>query len=350
MQYRDLGYSKIKTSVIGLGTYPIGGWMWGGTDESESIRTIQTALDHGINLIDTAPMYGYGLAEEIVGKAIKGRRDKAIVATKCGIVWDTVDWPAGKGEFHFYADENGLTSSAVKYRFYRYLKPESIIREVEASLKRLGTDYIDLLQTHAQENTTPVEETMAAMEKLRDHGKIRAIGSSNVTRTQLERYCAAGTLNSTQERFSYMDRSTEENGVLSACKENGVSFIAYAPLEHGLLTGTLDPDFDYPEHDFRKHDARFSAENVRKTNAGLSELRPLAAGHGLSVGQLMLAWTISQYDKLHIISGMRNAREIEENAKAGEILLSPIAIKKIESVLDRSAIAAEVPQVFASSE
>jgi len=349
MEYRYFGKTEIKASVIGLGTYPIGGWMWGGTDEADAIRTIQASLDAGINLIDTAPMYGYGLAEEIVGKAIRGRRDKAIVATKCGIVWDTADWPTGQGEFHFYADEKGLTAEKTKYAFYRYLKPESIIREVEAALKRLGTDYIDLLQTHAQDNTTPIEETMAALEQLRDQGKIRAIGSSNVTRDQLIRYCGAGSIDSTQERYTYLDRLSEENGVLGACRENQVSFIAYSPLEHGLLTGTLDPDFDYPDGDFRKTDPRFSGDNVRHTNALLAKLQPIADRYGFSISQLMLAWTVSRYEKMHIISGMRNVREVGENARAGETLLTPDEMREIETLVDRSLFVAEVPQVFHSS-
>ena len=349
MQYRNFGKTEIQASVIGLGTYPIGGWMWGGTDEADSIRTIQVSLDRGMNLIDTAPMYGYGFAEEIVGKAIRGRRDKAIVATKCGIVWDTADWPEGQGELHFYADEKGLTAQKTKYAFYRYLKPESIIREVETSLTRLGTDYIDLLQTHAQDNTTPIEETMAVLEKLRDQGKIRAIGCSNVTREQLMRYCGAGSLDSTQERYTYLDRFSEDNGVLGACRSNHVSFIAYSPLEHGLLTGTLDPNFDYPDGDFRKSDQRFSNANITKTNATLAKLQPLADRHGFSIGQLMLAWTVSRYEKMHIICGMRNPREVEENARAGNTFLTPDEMQEIETILDRSSLNAEVPQVYYSS-
>jgi len=335
MQYRELGKTGIKTSVIGPGTYPIGGWMWGGTNEADSVHTIQACLDAGINLIDTAPMYGYGLAEEIVGKAIKGHRDKAVVATKCGIVWDTVDWQPGQGEFHFYADEKGLTTHKTKYTFYRYLKPESIVREVESSLKRFGTDYIDLLQTHAQENTTPIEETMAALEKLRDQGKIRAIGCSNVTKDQLMRYCGAGKLDSTQERYSYIDRQSEEKGLLEVCRTNQVSFIAYSPLEHGLLTGTLDPNFKYPDGDFRKTDKRFSRENVEKTNKMLARLQPLADRYSFSTSQLMLAWTVSKYDKMHIICGMRNVHRVKENAGAGETFLTSEAMQEIETAIDR---------------
>jgi aryl-alcohol dehydrogenase-like predicted oxidoreductase len=322
MQYRFLGTTNIQASVIGLGTYPLGGWMWGGTDESAAVRTIQTAIDYGINLIDTAPMYGYGLAEEIVGNAIRGRRSQVVVATKCGIIWDTKDWVSGKGELHFYADKNGLTQNTNHYRFYRYLKPESIIREVETSLKRLHTDYIDLLQTHAQEHTTPIEETMTALEKLREQGKIRAVGSSNVTRTQLESYCNSGTLDSTQEPYSFINRSVEENGILEACGLNKVSFLAYTPLEQGLLTGTLCPDFQYPEGDFRKNDPRFTPENVNRINTALDRLKPIQEQHGFSISQLMLAWTVSRYEKMHVLCGMRTSKRIAENVQAGTVILS----------------------------
>ncbi|MDR2439402.1 MAG: aldo/keto reductase [Planctomycetaceae bacterium] len=334
MQYRFLGVTDIQASVIGLGTYPLGGWMWGGTDESAAIRTIQAALDYGINLIDTAPMYGYGLAEEIVGKAIRDRRSQAVVATKCGIVWDTKDWASGKGELHFYADKNGLTQHTNHYRFYRYLKPESIIGEVEASLKRLQTDYIDLLQTHAQEHTTPIEETMAALEKLRDQGKIRAVGSSNVTKTQLENYCNSGTLDSTQEPYSFINRSIETKGLLEACRLNKVSFLAYTPLEQGLLTGTLCPNFQYPEGDFRKHDPRFTPENVNRINTALERLKPIQERHGFSTSQLMLSWTASRYDKMHVLCGMRNATRIAENAKAGTVILSENEMQLMDQLFD----------------
>jgi aryl-alcohol dehydrogenase-like predicted oxidoreductase len=337
MQYRNIGSTNIQASVIGFGTYPLGGWMWGGTDEQTAIQAIQTALDDGINLIDTAPMYGYGLAEEIVGKAIQGRRQDAVIATKCGIVWDTSDWEKGKGELHCYADENGLTQNTSRYRFYRYLKPESIIQEVEASLKRLNTDYIDLLQTHAQDATTPIEETMAALEKLRKQGKVRAIGSSNVTKTQLESYCHAGTLDSTQESYSFINRTTEENGVLEVCHQNDVSFLAYAPLEQGLLTGTLSPNTKYPDGDFRGNDPRFTPENVVRINTALDRLKPIRESYELSTSQLMLAWIVSRYKKMHVLCGMRNPKRVAENARAGLTTLSEDDMKLMNQLFDQKS-------------
>jgi aryl-alcohol dehydrogenase-like predicted oxidoreductase len=146
-----------------------------------------------------------------------------------------------------------------------------------------------------------------------------------------------------------MDRLSGKNGVLEACRTNRVSFIAYSPSEHGLLTGTLDPAFNYPDGDFRKTDARFSCGNVTKINTMLATLQPLADRYSFSISQLMIAWTLSQYDKMHIISGMRNVREVEENARVGETFLPPDVMQEIETIVDRSSIVVKVPQVFASS-
>ncbi|MCL2349417.1 MAG: aldo/keto reductase, partial [Planctomycetaceae bacterium] len=180
MQYRTLGTTEIKTSVVGLGAWAIGGWMWGGTEEKDAMRAIDAAIDHGINLIDTAPMYGYGRSEEIIGKTIGSKREKVVLATKCGLRWDDKDWPEGEGVLHFYGDDKGVSSGKTGNRVYKYLRPDSIRWEVEQSLKRLKTDHIDLLQTHWQDETTPIAVTMEMLLRLKDEGKIRAIGVSNV--------------------------------------------------------------------------------------------------------------------------------------------------------------------------
>ena len=178
MQTRAIGSAAIEASVVGLGTWAIGGWMWGGTDEAESVAAIQTSLDEGVSLIDTAPAYGQGRAEEIVGKAIKGRRDEVVLTTKCGLVWHTQQGS------HFF-DYDGRP-------VHRYLGKESIVYEVEQSLQRLGTDHIDHYVTHWQDRTTPIEETVEALVMLRDQGKIRSIGASNVSEDELRAYAATG--------------------------------------------------------------------------------------------------------------------------------------------------------------
>jgi methylglyoxal reductase len=203
MMQREIGSSGLRASAIGLGTWAIGGWMWGGTDEQQSIAAIQASIDEGVSLIDTAPAYGQGRAEEIVGQAIKGRRDKVVLATKCGLVWHTT-----KGTHFFDYDGKPV---------HRYLGANSIVHEVEQSLKRLGTDHIDLYITHWQDRTTPISETMEALQKLKEQGKIRAIGASNVSPDELEAYLAAGGPDALQEEYSMIKREIE-TALLPACR------------------------------------------------------------------------------------------------------------------------------------
>lgn len=335
MQYRTIGNSGISGSVVAFGAWAVGGWMWGGTEETEAVSAIRAAGDHGINLIDTAPMYGFGRSEEIVGKALRGDRDKWIVASKCGLIWDKADWPKGKGELHFYSDENGAVEKTGPdvYRIYKYLRPESIRREVEASLRRLGTDRIDILQTHWQDGTTPIDDTVEGLLKLKEEGKIRAIGCSNVSARQLEDYARGGALDVDQEKYSLLDREPETNGLFAGCQQYGVSFFAYSPLANGLLTGRIAPDRQYGEGDLRKSRPRFAPENVRRVNTALERLRPLAESHRIDIGQLIIAWTIAKYGKLHALCGARNAEQAIRNAAAGDVRLSSDDIDTIEEAL-----------------
>ena len=200
MQFRQIGSTDINASVITLGTWVLGGWMWGGSDDSVAYNTIRTALDAGITTIDTAPIYGFGRSETIVGQAIRGlRRDSVIIASKCGLSWSLQPFPPGAGEFHCYADDDGRTESLEKYVVHRWLRPEIIRRGVEDSLRRLGTDYVDLMQVHhVSDKTTPISETMGVLEDMRREGKIRAIGVSNAVRSQLEEYVNFGVLDADQ--------------------------------------------------------------------------------------------------------------------------------------------------------
>lgn len=322
MQYRKLGTTDIDTSVIGFGAWAIGGWMWGGAEEKDAIRAIDAAIDHGINLVDTAPMYGYGRSEEIVGKAIAGKREKVVLATKCGLRWDDKDWPAGEGVLHFYGDEKGATSNTSATRIYKYLRPDSIRQEVEQSLARMKTDYIDLLQTHWQDETTPIEATMEALLQLKESGKIRAIGVSNVSVDQLRQYLAVGPVDVAQEKFSMLDRQIEQNGLLDLCKKNGVSLLAYSPMANGLLTGKISPDREFNEGDLRRGNPRFSPENIRRVNAALNDFSSIAEKHKATLGQLVIAWTAGQYEKMHVLCGARNEQQVIENAPAGDIVLT----------------------------
>jgi aryl-alcohol dehydrogenase-like predicted oxidoreductase len=279
MHYRPLGQSGIQASVVGLGTWAIGGWMWGGTDEAKAIRAIQASLDAGVSLIDTAPAYGMGLSETIVGKAIAGRRDKVVLATKLGLVWHVQ-----KGQ-HFF-DEHGKP-------VHRYLGPQSIRYEIEQSLKRLNTDYIDLYQTHWQDATTPIEKTMKTLLDLKQEGKIRAIGVSNCTIEQLGAYRKVGPLDSTQEKYSLLDRELEKD-YLPYTRRNNIAMLAYSPLANGLLTGKIGPERQFPPDDLRYNNPRFSVESRREVQAFLDRVRPIATDYQVTLAQIVIAWTLAQ--------------------------------------------------------
>lgn len=310
---REIGRSGVKASAVGLGTWAIGGWMWGGTDERESIAAIQASLDAGVTLIDTAPAYGLGRSEEIVGKALAGRRDKAIIATKCGLVWHT-----DKGR-HFF-DQDGKP-------VHRYLGRDAIRHEVEQSLKRLGTDYIDLYITHWQDPTTPIEETMAALEELRQAGKIRAIGASNVGRGELEQYIAIGGLDAIQERFSMIDREIEAD-LLPLTRRNGVATLSYSSLALGLLSGGIGPERVFSGDDQRRDNPRFSVGNREKVAAFAKSIRSIAEKHGATIAQIVIAWTLAQEGVTFALCGARNPGQALDNARAGTIRLDEEDLKE----------------------
>lgn len=307
MLTREIGTSGIRASAVGLGTWAIGGWMWGGTDEAASIAAIQASIDAGVSLIDTAPAYGMGRSEEIVGKAIAGRRDKVVLATKCGLVWHT-----DQGR-HFF-DQAGKP-------VHRYLGADSIVHEVEQSLRRLGTDHIDLYITHWQDPTTSVVETMGVLEDLKRAGKIRAIGASNVTAADVEAYLAAGQLDAIQEQYSMVHRDIEAE-LVPLCTAAGVSILSYASLALGLLTGQIGPERQFEGDDLRISDPRFSVENRRKVADFVRDIRPIAEAHRASISQLVIAWTLEQRGVTFALCGARNAAQAKDNARAGMLRLS----------------------------
>lgn len=308
MAKRPIGRSGIEASVIGLGTWAIGGWMWGGTDERRSIAAIQAAVDEGVTLIDTAPAYGQGVAEEIVGKALEGRRGKVVLATKCGLVWHTQ-----KGN-HFF-DVDGMP-------VHRHLGAASIVHEVEQSLKRLRTDVIDHYITHWQDPTTPVAETMEALVKLKEAGKIRSIGASNTTPEDVRAYLAAGPLDAIQEEYSMVKRDIEQTH-LPLCREAGVSVLSYSSLALGLLTGRIGPDRVFEGDDLRRDNPRFSRENLKRVAALMETVKPIAATHGATPAQVVIAWTVAQPGITFALCGARNAEQARENAAAGRLRLAP---------------------------
>ena len=282
-------------------------------------------LDHGINLIDTAPVYGYGHSEQVVGRAVQGRRDQVVLATKCGLIWDREE-----GTMFFYADDKGATLRPVDKKIYKNLRPASIREEVERSLRNLGTDRIDLLQTHWQDPSTPLAETVAELQRLKQEGKIRAIGVSNC---KLEHLKAYGPIDSDQEKFSLLDRGIQDSGMIAWCRENDVAVLAYSPLSNGLLTGKLSPDRQYNPGDLRKANPRFQPDNVARINGLLQQLEPIAQRHGATMGQLVIAWTAAQPGITCVLCGARDAEQAIENTAAGSIELSAEEVKTIGELI-----------------
>ncbi len=289
--------------------------MWGGTDEARSIAAIQASVDAGVTLIDTAPAYGQGVAEEIVGRALKGRREKVVLSTKCGLVWHT-----RKGRYFFDFDGRPV---------HRYLGKEAIIYEAERSLARLGTDFIDHYITHWQDPTTPVDETMAALETLKQQGKIRSIGASNMSVDEINGYLAAGQLDAIQEEYSMAKRDIE-GSLLPVCRDNGVSVLSYSSLALGLLTGRIGPDRVFTGDDQRRDSRRFSAANRQKVAELMSAIAPIAEAHGATLPQIVIAWTVHQPGITFSLCGARNAAQAIENAEAGRLCLKAEEIAEID--------------------
>jgi aryl-alcohol dehydrogenase-like predicted oxidoreductase len=297
--------------------------MWGGTDVQRSIRSIHASLDAGVNFIDTAPAYGLGHSERIVGDAIRGRRDKVILATKCGLVWHTA-----KG--NFFLDQDGS-------HIHRYLGAESIRYEVEQSLRRLETEYIDLYQTHWQDPTTSIEETMGVLLDLKKQGKIRAIGVSNCTLDQLRQYRSVGPVDAAQEKYSMLHRDLEGE-YLPYCAQNRIAVLAYSPLANGLLTGKVNPERSFPEDDLRSHSPLFSRASRVRVREMLDRMRPVARKYGFTDGQLAIAWTLAQPGITHALVGARNKEQAAENAAAGGAVLDAADARQVNELAQAGAL------------
>ena len=307
MLTRGLGNTGIVASAVGLGTWAIGGWMWGGTDTARAVAAIQASVDEGITLIDTAPAYGQGVSEEIVGRALEGRRDKVVLATKCGLVWHT-----DKGR-HFF-DAGGRP-------VHRYLGKDAIVHEAEQSLRRLNTDRIDHYITHWQDPTTPIAETMEALESLKTAGKIRSIGASNLSPEELAAYVAAGGVDAVQEEYSLLKRDIEAT-LLPICRKHGIATLSYSSLGLGLLTGKIGPEREFTGDDLRKDNPRFSVANRARVARFMTSIAPICEAHGASTAQVVIAWTLRQPGITFSLCGARNPDQARENAKAGRVTLS----------------------------
>lgn len=327
MRRRPLGASGIEASVVGLGAWVLGGGkVWGqDTDDRESVAAIQAALDGGITLIDTAPAYGFGRSEEVVGKAIRGRRDQVVLATKCGLWWDDT-----RGSYFTEFDGKDV---------YRSLRPDTIAVEVENSLRRLGTDCIDLYQTHwpaVPPDKTPIAETMGALLKLKDQGKIRAIGVSNVSPEELAENCARGPVASNQFRYSMLYRSPEKD-ILPYCREQGIATLTYMSLEQGLLTGKVGMDRVFSPGEFRTSESWnpwYKPENRRRILDLLESFKPLTEKYACTLSQLALAWTANQPGVTHVLAGARTVAQALENARGGEIVLKADDLQALRNAVE----------------
>lgn len=312
MQHRKLGNSQVELPVVTFGAWAIGGLFWGGSDDEDAIRAIQAALDNGVDAIDTAPIYGCGHSEEIVGRAICGRRDQVRILTKCGIRWDTTD-----GDFHFIIPAPG----GGQVTAYRTLKRASILSECDESLRRLGVETIDLYQIHAPASNASAEETMGAMLDLKRQGKIREIGVSNYSTAQLEEACRFAPVVSNQIKYNLLERDIESDP-LPFCRKNNIGVICFSPMALGLLTGKVTMDRQFPASDIRSRRKWYQPRNRRRVLEALERVGPIADKHSATVGQLAVAWVIAQPGITTALVGARNAAQMVENAAASRIQLT----------------------------
>ena len=321
---RQLGASDVKVSPVIFGAWAVGGWMWGGNDEADSIAAIQASIDHGATTIDTAAIYGQGFSEELVGRAIRGRRDQVQIATKCGMRWDDY---RGSDRWET-ADRHGNPLVV-----YRNAKPDSVAYECEQSLKRLGVERIDLYQVHWPDTSTPVEDTMAALVKLQEQGKIHAIGVSNYDVPWLERAVKVAPVASLQPPYSLIQRKIEP-AILPFCREHNIGVIVYSPLERGLLTGKVGPDRKFAPGDHRASHKFFTVENRERVAEALKQVEPIAEAHGATLSQVVISWTIHEPGITAALVGARNAEQAESNAGALRFRLTDAERATIRAAFD----------------
>ncbi|MYY46668.1 aldo/keto reductase [Elizabethkingia anophelis] len=326
MEFRKLGNTDLELSAITYGAFAIGGNMWGGNEKKDSIASVRASIDNGVTTLDTAPFYGFGLSEEMIGEAIKGSdRSKIQLLTKFGLVWDGSN--QGKGEFFFDAEEAGKTIPV-----YKYASKTSVIKEVEESLKRLQTDYIDLLQIHWPDATTPISETMEALEILLQQGKIRAAGVSNYSVEQVAEARQSLNIASNQIGYSMLNRGVE-NDLVPYALENDLGIIVYSPMERGLLTGKYFKDGKLKDNDHRN--GYFQQFNLEKVKTFLETITPIAEDKNATLSQLVLRWTSLQPAITLVLAGARNAEQAAANAKAMDINLTAEELAFINTELSK---------------
>jgi aryl-alcohol dehydrogenase-like predicted oxidoreductase len=324
MQHRKLGKSDLQLPVITFGAWAIGGLFWGGNDDNDAIQAIHAALDNGITAIDTAPAYGSGHSEVLVGKAIAGRRDQVKILTKCGLRWDDTS-----GEFHF----NQPAPDGSSVTMYKNVRADSIFYECEQSLKRLGLDVIDLYQVHWPSATAPAQETMGALVRLREQGKIRQIGVCNYSGKQVTEAAEHAPVASNQIKYNLLDRDIEKDA-LPLCRELSIGVICYSPMALGLLTGAVTMDRQFSDSDIRVRLPWYQPANRRRVLDALESIRPIAQAHQATLGQLAVAWVLAQGGITTALVGARNAKQATENAAAANVKLSAQELAAIRGAFE----------------
>ncbi|MBD3833597.1 aldo/keto reductase [Brevundimonas bullata] len=315
MKMRKLGQGGPEVSAVGLGCMGMSAF-YGGSDEAQSIAVIHRALDLGVTLFDTAEMYGPHTNEVLLGKALKGRRDQAFIATKFGI--------------NRQADGSAITDGS----------PANVRRAVEGSLSRLGVDHIDLYYQHRIDPNTPIEETVGAMGELVKEGKVRFLGLSEAAPATLRRGHAEHPITALQTEYSLWSREPEDE-LLATVRELGIGFVPYSPLGRGFLSGDIKSIDDLAPDDFRRTNPRFSGDNFQKNLDLVAAVGAIAADKGVTAAQLALAWVLAQGEDLVPIPGTRRIATLEQNVAAADVVLTPDDLARIDAVFPRDAAAGE---------
>ena len=329
MELRKLGQSDVMVTPMAFGAWAVGGWMWGGAEESTSLKAIRAAYDCGITTIDTAPAYGFGRSEELVSKALKGiPRSNYQLLTKFGLRWQTQ-----QGE-HFL-DTKDNDGKPINMR--KWASKESVMQECEESLRRLQTDYIDLYQIHWPDNTTPISETFDAVQRLIDQGKVRAAGVCNYNVHQVEEALRTIQLASNQVPYSMINRGIEKD-VIPQAVEKGLGIIPYSPLQRGLLSGKIQPGHKFSDGDTREGNRFYTDENIRRTNQLLSEIKPVAEKYNATLAQLVINWTIHRPGITCVLVGARDDKQVLANAGALSFTMSDEDMDTVTTAADKFSL------------
>lgn len=324
MENKNLPKSSVMVSPITYGAFAIGGWFWGGADEGDAVKAIEAAIDNGVTTIDTAPIYGMGHSEIVVGNTVKSKRNQVQLLTKFGMKWD-----GSEGQFAFDTKDNDGNSVKV----YKFNGKQSVIEECERSLKRLQTDYIDLLQMHWPDDTTPIEETMEALEILIQQGKIRAAGVCNCPVDLLQKANAFLPLSTNQVAYSMVNRGIEKE-LVPLCLENGIGILPHTALQKGLLTGKIRPGHIFNEGDHRPNTPYFKEHNHNEVIKMLNQIHPIALERNISLAQLAINWTLQQPAITTVLVGARDANQMLDNVKAISFKLTNHEIGLIDEALN----------------